>query len=177
MVSYEFNAPTGVPGDITRADNSKVEPAMLVAPFPTNFGQIMKYAQGPGFPGQTGTGVTPFVAADTAAVVAGVLARAVPGISGSSVNEQVDVFQPNSTEPNGLMIEGYINVVVNAGTPVRGQPVFIVQTASSGHPAGALETTANGGNNIPLTSTLIGNFTWAADGADTFGNAEIRVGF
>lgn len=177
MTAYVFNAPTGVPGDITRADNSKVEPSMLVSPFPTNYGLAMKYAQGPGGSGQTGTGVTPFVAADAATSLAGFLARSVPGISGSSVNEQVNTFQPNSAEPQGLLIEGYMNVVCNAGTPQRGQPVYIVQTASGGHPAGAFETTSNGGNNIPLSATPIGNVTWAADGVDSSGNCEIRVGF
>lgn len=173
MVSYEFNAPTGVPGDITRADNSKVEPIMLVAPLPANYGLPMKYASGAG-----GTGATPFVAADVAGSFAGVLARAVPGISGSSVNEQVDTFQPNSSEPQGLCIEGYISVVVQGGgTPVRGQPVYVCQTASGGHLAGQFEVGSNGGNNIPLTGTPVGNVTWASDGVDSFGNAEIRIGF
>jgi hypothetical protein len=177
MVSYEYNAPTGVPGDITRADNSKVEPIFLVSPYPSNYGVPVKYAQGPGSPGQVGTGATPFAGSETAASFAGILARAVPGISGSSVNEQVDTFQPNPNEPQGMLIEGYMNVVCNAGTPQRGQPVYVVVTASSGHPVGAFETTANGGNNIALTGTPVGNVTWAADGMDSFGNCEVRVGF
>jgi hypothetical protein len=115
------------------------------------------------------------VAGDSAAVFAGILTRAVPGISGSSVNEAVDQFTPNSAEPNGLCVRGYVNVTVNAGTPVRGQPVYIVVTASAGHPAGAFETTSNGGNNVALSSTIVGNVTWAADGVDSFGNAEIRI--
>lgn len=173
MVSYEYNAPTGVPGDITRADNTIVEPTMLVSPFPANYGLPMKYATGAG-----GTGVTPFVAADVATSLAGFLSRAVPGISGNNTNEQVDTFQPNPNEPQGLVVTGYLNVLVNGGgAPVRGQPVYVVQTASSGHPAGAIEVGSNGGNNIPLSATPIGNVTWAADGADSFGNAEIRIGF
>lgn len=166
MTSYLYTAPAGVPGDITRTDESNVEPAMLVTPFPANYGVAMKYATG---------GITPFVAADAATVVAGMLARAVPGISQSSANEAVDVFQPNQEEPQGLMVRGYMSVKVNAGTPVRGQPVYIVQTASGGHPAGAFETTANAGANIALSGTLVGNFTWATDGVDADGNAEIRV--
>lgn len=174
MVSYEFNAPTGVPGDITRADSTRVEPIMLVSPYPANYGVPMKYAQGPGLPGTVGTGATPMVAGDTAAVLCGILARAVPGISGSSVNEQVDTFQPNSNEPQGLAVDGYINVFVNAGIPVRGQTVGFVQTASAGHPAGSFEV-ATTGNNIPLSGTVVGTLTWAADGVDSFGNAEIRI--
>lgn len=165
MTAYLYTAPAGVPGDITRTDESNVEPAMLVTPFPANYGVAMKYGTG---------GITPFVAGDTAAVVAGMLARAVPGISQSSANEAVDVFQPNQDEPQGLMVRGYMSVKVNSGTPVRGQPVGIVQTASGGHPAGSFETGVTG-NNIPLTGTLVGNFTWATDGVDADGNAEIRV--
>lgn len=169
MTSYLYQSPAGVPGDITRPDFSRVEPAMLVTPFPANFGVAMKYAVG---------GVTPMVAADAAAVFCGVLARAVPGISQSSSNEGLSVFQPNQSEPNGLCVSGYISVQLSAlaGTPVRGQPVYIVQTASAGHLAGAFETTANAGNNVALSGTIVGNVTWASDGVDAAGNAEIRIG-
>jgi hypothetical protein len=166
MTSYLYAPPSGVPGSITRPDVSNIEPAMLVTPFPTNYGVAMKYVAG---------GITPMVAADTASLFAGVLARAVPGISGSSTNEAVNTFLPNTSEPQGLCDRGYINVFCNAGTPVRGAQVYIVQTASSGHPAGAFETTSNGGNNVALTGTVVGNVTWASDGVDASGNAEIRI--
>lgn len=166
MTAYLYGAPSGVVGDVTRVDQSSVEPAMLVTPFPSNYGVAMKYGTG---------GLTPYAAGDAASVVAGLLARAVPGISQSVSDEAVNTFQPNQKEPQGLMVRGYMSVKVNAGTPVRGQPVYIVQTASGGHPAGAFETTANGGNNVALSGTLVGNFTWAADGVDSNGNGEVRV--
>lgn len=169
MTSFLYQSNSGVPGDITRPDNSRVEPIMLVTPFPANYGVAMKYAAWAG-----GTGATPFVAADTAAVVAGLLTRAAPGISQSSTNESFGTFQPNQSEPQNLMKAGYACVVVNAGVPVRGQPVGIVQTASGGHPAGAFETGV-AGNNIPLTGTIVGNWTWASDGVDSNGNGEIRI--
>lgn len=166
MTAYLYTAPAGVPGDITRTDESNVEPAMLVTPFPSNYGVAMKYGSG---------GITPYAAGDAASVVAGLLARAVPGISQSSSDEAVNTFQPNQKEPQGLMTRGYMAVKVNAGIPVRGQPVYIVQTASGGHPAGAFETTSNGGNNVALSGTIVGNFTWASDGVDANGFGEIRV--
>lgn len=166
MTSYLYQAPSGVPGDITRPDESSVEPAMLITPFPANYGVPMKYAVG---------GVTPMVAADAAAVFCGVLARSAPGISQSSVNEAANVFQPNQAEPQGLCKRGYMCVFVNAGTPVRGALVFVVQTASGGHPAGSFETTANAGANVALTGTVVGNVTWAADGVDANGFGEIRI--
>lgn len=165
MTAYLYQSPSGVPGDVTRVDDSLIEPVMLITPFPANFGVAMKYVPG---------GVTPFAAADTASLFAGILARAVPGISQSNVNEAVNVFQPNQSEPNGLCVRGYVNVFVNAGTPVRGQVVGIVQTASGGHPAGSFEV-ATTGNNIPLSGTVVGNVTWAADGVDSFGNGEVRI--
>jgi hypothetical protein len=170
MTSYLYQAPSGVPGDITRVDESNVEPTMLVSPFPTNYGQAMKYATGPG-----GTGVTPMGSGDPASAFCGILSRAVPGISQSNTNESTGTFQPNQAEPQGLCVRGYVNVTVNAGTPQRGQPVYIVTTPSGGHPAGAFETTSNSGNNTALSSTEVGNVTWAADGVDAFGNAEIRI--
>lgn len=171
MVSYLYQSPSGVPGDVTRVDDSNVEPVMLVSPFPANYGVAMKYAAGAGGAPE---GVTPMIAADAAAVFCGVLTRAVPGISGSSVNESFNTFQPNSAEPQGLLVRGYCCVSVNSGSPVRGSVVGIVQTASSGHPAGAFETGVTG-NNVPLTGTIVGNVTWAADGVDSNGYGEIRI--
>ncbi len=166
MTAYLYQAPAGFIGDISRTDESNVEPAFLITPFPSAYGVAMKYASG---------GITPYAAADAASVVAGLLTRAVPGISQSSSNESVNSFQPNQSEVQNLMVRGYAYVFVNAGTPVRGQPVYIVQTASSGHVAGQFETTANAGNNIALSSTLVGNWTWASDGVDANGVAEIRI--
>lgn len=166
MTSYLYNSPSGVIGDVSRVDESNVEPAMLVTPFPANYGVAMKYGT---------NGITPYAAADAATVVAGLLTRAVPGISQSNTNESAGTFQPNQSEPQGLMVRGYATVKVNAGTPVRGQPVYIVQTAAGGHPAGAFETTSNAGANIALSGTIAGNWTWASDGVDSQGNAEIRI--
>ena len=165
MTAYLYQSPSGVPGDITRPKDSRTEPAMLISPFPANYGLAMKYATG---------GITPYAAADAASVVAGLLVRSVPGISQSNTNESTGTFQPNQKEPQTLLVAGYACVKVNAGTPVRGNPVGIVQTASGGHPAGAFETTTTG-NNIPLTSTICGNWTWASDGVDSDGNGEIRI--
>ena len=172
MVSYLYASPSGVPGDVTRVDDSNVEPVMLVSPFPANYGLPMKYAAGAnGSP----EGVTPMIAADAASVFCGILVRAVPGISGSSTNESFDTFLPNSAEPQGLLVRGYASVFVQAGTPSRGSLVYVVQTASSGHLAGQFEVGSNAGNNVALTGTVVGNVTWAADGVDSNGYGEVRI--
>jgi hypothetical protein len=172
MVSYLYQSPSGVPGDVTRVDDSNVEPIMLVAPFPANYGLPMKYAAGASGAPQS---ATPMAAGDTASLFAGILVRAVPGISGSSTNESFDTFEPNPNEPQGLLVRGYASVFVNAGSPVRGASVYVVVTASGGHPAGVFETTANSGNNVALTGTIVGNVTWAADGVDSNGYGEVRI--
>lgn len=171
MTSYLFASPSGVPGDITRPRDTVAEPVSLVSPFPANYGLPMKYAAGAN--GEA-TGVTPMVAADTASLFCGVLARAVPGISGSSVNEDFNTFEPNSNEFQQLVIQGYVCVFVQSGTPARGSVVGLVVTASSGHLAGQFETGTTG-NNIPLAGTVVGNVTWASDGVDSNGFGEIRI--
>ncbi len=166
MTSYLYNPPSGVPGDITRTDESNVEPAFLITPFPANYGVPMKYAVG---------GITVIAPSDAAAVFAGVLARAVPGISQSSSNEAVDVFQPNQHEVQGLCDRGYINVLCKVGTPVRGNIVYMRVVADTGKLVGDFEADSDGGNSVALTGTIVGNVTWASDGKDSFNNAEIRI--
>lgn len=165
MTAYLYQAPAGVPGDITRVDETNVEPIMLITPFPANYGVPMMYAAG---------GAT-FSATPTAAAFAGILARAVPGISQSSSNEAVDVFQPNQKEPQGLVVRGYVNVLCTIGTPVRGNVVYMRTVAAGGAAIGDLEATSDPGNNVALTATPVGNVTWASDGKDAFNNAEVRV--
>jgi len=172
MVSYLYASPSGVPGDVTRVDDSNVEPIMLASPYPANYGLPMKYAAS-GIGGAES--VTPMAATDAAAVFCGILVRAVPAISGSSTNESFDTFEPNPAEPQGLLVRGYASVYVQAGSPVRGQTVYVVQTASAGHLAGQFEVGSNGGNNVALTGTVVGNVTWAADGVDSNGFGEVRV--
>jgi hypothetical protein len=165
MTSYLYQSPSGVPGDCTRVDESNIEPAKLVAPFPANFGVPMMSAVG---------GVS-FSAAPTVAAFAGILARAVPGISQSSLNEAVNVFQPNQNEINGLLVRGYVSVQCKVGTPVRGQPVYMRTVANGLKLVGDLEADSDPGNNVALTGTQVGNVTWASDGVDSFLNSEIRV--
>lgn len=165
MTAYLYQSPAGVPGDITRVDQTSVEPALLITPFPLNFGLPMMYA----------TGGVSFAAAPTAAAFAGVLARAVPGISQSVSDEAVSVFQPNQDEVNGLVVRGYVNVLCTVGTPVRGNIVYMRTVAAAGKLVGDLEATSDPGNNVALTATPIGNVTWASDGKDSFNNAEIRI--
>lgn len=165
MSAYLFQAPNGVPGDITRTDESNAEPAMLKAVagvFAQAFGIPMKYVAG---------GIQQFSGGEVAADFAGVLVREVPGISGSllqGLNDNV----PYSAVPQGLMVRGYISVICTIGAPVRGGIVYVRVVAAAGKLIGDFEATADGINNIALSATQA---EWAVDGKDAFNNAELRV--
>lgn len=165
--AYLFHAPTGIPGDVTRPDVSNVEPITLVSPFPANYGLPMQYASG-----SQGTGCTSIITAAGASGFAGVLTRSYPAISQSSTNEAVFTQQPNQSEVQGLCVRGYVSVVCQVGTPVRGTPVYVCTTTQTGHVVGAFEASSNAYNTILTGEALV---TWAADGVDAYGNAEIRI--
>lgn len=170
MTAYLFKAPSGVPGDITRVDETNVEPAMLVGlgspkVYPTDFGVPMKYVAG---------GIQQFNGgAEVAGDFAGVLVREVPGISGSSADDaNFTPCSPLSTQVQGLAVRGYMNVKCWHGTPARGAVVYVQITANGGVPVGAFRADADGGNTIVLTATQA---EWASDGVDADLNAELRI--
>lgn len=166
MPAYLFQAPNGIPGDITRTDESNVEPAMLVAAssvYAQAFGIPMKYVTG---------GIQQFNGgAETAASFAGVLIREVPSISGNLNSGFTDNI-PFPEVPQGLMVRGYCTVFCAAGTPARGGVVYIQIVANGGVPVGAFRATADSSNTVALTATQA---EWATDGKDADGNAELRV--
>lgn len=164
MVAYLYNAPSGVEGDITRPDESNVEPAMLVAAssvFAQKFGIPMVYVAG---------GISQYISSNTAAQFAGVLIREVPAISGSVTAGFTDNI-PNSEAPQGLCVRGYVSVKCVLGTPARGGIVYIRVTASTGHVIGDFDATTDA-DNVALSLTQA---SWACDGKDSDNNAEIRI--
>jgi hypothetical protein len=119
--AYLYQAPAGVPGDITRVDESNVEPALLVAhsgTFAQAFGIPMKYVSG---------GIQQFSGSEAATDFAGILVREVPSISGSVTQGFTDNI-PNPTAIQGFCVRGYINVKCIAGTPARGGVVYVKVT-------------------------------------------------
>ncbi len=163
--AYTFQAPTGVPGDITRTDESNVEPAMLVAlaaVYAQRFGEAMRYVTG---------GIQQFTAALTKADFAGVLVREVPSISGNALAGFSDNI-PNPDQLQGLLVRGYVSVKCTAGTPARGGIVYVRTVADTDRPIGAFEAVSDGGNSFALDAVQA---EWATDGKDAAGNAELRV--
>lgn len=163
--AYLYQAPAGVPGDITRTDETNVEPANLVAQSGTYaqaFGIPMKYASG---------GIKQFVGGETAADFAGVLVREVPSISGNNA-QGFDDTVPNQSVPNGLAVRGYVNVKCTVGTPVRGGTVYVRVIADTGKAIGDFEASSDSTLSVALSATQA---TWASDGKDANNNAELRI--
>lgn len=134
MVAYILNAPGGVAGDITRPDNTVVEPIMLAGSgAPTVFGCPIKLSTGK---------AAAFAGNETAADFAGFLARSVPAISGS-VNSGFADGTPNASFPQNLVTRGYLNVLCTVGTPVRGGKVYARVVADTGKAVGDIEATAD----------------------------------
>lgn len=159
--SYLYNAPAGVPGDITRTDESLVEPIMLNSSTPPLlYGVPVSIASGK---------AVKWTGSDTAATFAGVLARAAPGISGSTA-QGFDDSVPLATQVQGLCPRGYISVKCTVGTPARFGSVYVRVVDASPKFIGDFEATSDGGNSVLLT-----NASWASDGKDADNNAELRI--
>jgi hypothetical protein len=165
MVSYLKNAPVGFPGDITRSDKSTVEPAMLVAltaVYAQRFGEAMRYVTG---------GIQQWTTGLTKADFKGVLVREVPSVSGSTASG-FDDSVPRPEQVQGLLTSGYIAVKCTDGTPARGGIVYVRIVADTDRPIGAFEAAADGGNSVALDFQQA---SWASDGVDADGMAELRV--
>lgn len=169
MPAYLFNAPAGFPGDVSRPDESNVEPAMLVAltgVFAQSYGIPVQYVAGGVQQINSGAAATDFAA---------ILVRGVPFQADSSTSD-TDINSsgiPKSDQVQGIMVRGYAMVKVFAGTPVRGGVVYMQITSHSGAVPGDFRADGtDSGNAVALTSTQA---EWASDGKSADGIAEIRV--
>lgn len=171
--SFLTQAPVGVPGDVSRVDESSVEPAMLEAlasVFPDQFGLGMRLTAAGNIQQPSGDAATAFV---------GCLVREVPGISNSSSDDaSFNGGSPYQKQVQGLMVRGYMTVICFAGTPVRGGTVYWQVTTNGAAKAGMFRADGtDGGNAVALTATQA---TWASNGVGpgpdgTVNVAEIRV--
>lgn len=161
MTSYLYRAPAGVAGDVTRPDNTVVEPGLLnPSAAPTAFGAPVKLVSGK---------FEKIASGDAASVFAGVLSRVAPSIAGD-LAQTFAGGTPNTASVQGIVVKGYMNVVCTQGTPVRGGAVYVRVTAASGKLVGDFETAADSGACVAITGA-----TWAVDGKDATNIAEIRI--
>ena len=165
MPSYLLQAPAGVAGDITRANETSVEPAMLVpvsGVYAQAFGIPLVYKTG---------GVSQWEATNVAADFAGVLVREVPSISGS-IAQGFDNNIPNEEQVQGMAVRGYVAVKCKQGTPARGGVVYVRVEADTGKEIGDFEAVSDTTKSVALSATQA---TWATDGKDADNNAELRI--
>lgn len=161
MTSYLYRAPAGVAGDVTRPDNTVVEPGLLnPSAAPTAFGAPVKLVSGK---------FEKIASGDAASVFAGVLSRVAPSIAGD-LAQTFAGGTPNTASVQGIVVKGYMNVVCTQGTPVRGGAVYVRVTADTGKLVGDFETAADSGKCVAITGA-----TWAVDGKDATNIAEIRI--
>lgn len=169
MPAYLFNAPAGFPGDISRPDESNIEPAKLVAlasVFVQSFGVAMRYVSG---------GIQQWTTGLAKADFAGALVREVPSIAGSTLSDVADVNDggvPNPFQVQGLLVRGYMVVKCTQGTPARGGIVYVRIVSATDRPIGAFEASSDGGNSVALDAVQA---EWATDGVDANGFAELRI--
>jgi hypothetical protein len=168
--AYTYSAPAGVPGDVSRPGDSKVEPGMLqpvASVYAQSYGIAMVDVAG---------GFAQFGPGNAATDFAAVLVRQAPGISENDQGLTGNI--PNAVQTQGLLVQGYINVLCGYGTPTRGLGagggvVYVRTVANANNPnVGTFDATSDPGNNVALTATQA---TWATDGKDSNNNAELRV--
>lgn len=164
-VSYLYQVPVGVPGDLTRTDESNVEPVALLAiasVYPQAFGLAMVYGTG---------GVQAWGTGNVAADFAGSLVREVPGQAAYGDPGTFGGPIPNPLQVAGLVVRGYQCVTCQYGTPARGGIVYVNIQATGSRVVGGFEATYQAGYNVALSTTQA---TWASDGMDSALNAEVR---
>ena len=169
MPAFLFQAPAGFPGDITRIDESNVEPLKFAeADCPAVFG----------FPYVFDASGNPvkWSGSNVAADFAGILVREVPAEAGGVASDASFEGQPLFSQPLGGLVRGYMAVKCASGTPKRGGTVYVQVTANGGVAVGEFRADSDGGNSVALSSTQA---TWASNGvnstSDSLPIAEIRI--
>jgi hypothetical protein len=135
MVSYPYQMPMGIPGNVTRPEISTIEQfiANQTTP-PTVFGVPVK---------NVSAKIQPIAAGDLSSAIIGFLARPYPTTGNGT--DGLGVATPNKALPMDVLKRGYINVAVGGTTPpTSGSPVYVrVGNASTGKVIGDVEAAAD----------------------------------
>lgn len=166
MVSYVYQMPSGIPGAVTRPEQSTIESQILdqTTP-PLAFGVAVK---------NVSDKLKPIGAGDTRESIVGVLVRPYP-TSGNGT-DGLGVAVPNKALPGDLLKRGYISVLVNnfgSVPPVKDGKVYVrVSNPSTGKVVGNFEA----GTDSTVTSpAIVGTGTGTI--AATVGDAtKIKAG-
>ena len=146
MTAILYRAPAGVAGDVTRPDDTIVEPAFIADGQTLQYGDPVKMVDGK------------LVKATATTGFYGVLSRVVPSEAGDLGQTYAD-GTPNPAQVQGVVVEGYVLVKCASGDPVRGKVPRIDDTGFNGN-----------------TDDDVLNIHWASQGKDENGLAELRIG-
>jgi len=134
MVAYVYQMPSGIPGSITRPEQSTIEQVMLdlSLTFPAF-----------GLPGKLVAGkLAPIATGNLGSLIYGILVRAYP-TSGNGV-DGLGVATPNTQFPADVLKRGYINVKLNGVTAAaKGNKAYVRNAnGTTDQPIGGIEAAA-----------------------------------
>ena len=157
--AFLYRMPAGIPGDVTRASQSTIEPVFLNPALPfASYGVFGKILAGQFVPFSTG---------DEAGTEYGLLARPYP-ITGGTGSDPMGTATPHTKGVADVLRRGYMTVKLNAGVASKNGAVYVrVAAPVAGKPVGGIEATADSANTVAITTAV---FMGAADAS---GNVEI----
>lgn len=157
MVAFVYRMPSGIPGDVSRKENSVVETQILNSSLPfSSYGLVGKMAAGK---------FVPFAGGEAATDAYGVLVRPFPTNSGT---DGLGTATPPTSGPGDVLRRGYITVKLNGGATVAsGSQAYIrVAAAAAGKPIGGWEGAADSTNTVAINAIFM-------SAADADGNVEV----
>ena len=163
MVAFLLRMPAGVPGTDSRPSNSTIEPQIYDGTVLfTAYGLFAKIVAGRMQP--LGAATT-----DTPGMAYGLLVRAFP-TGGITQNDPLYVSVPSNMNVCNIMRRGYMMVMNNAGSPVKGGAVYVrIANPSAGKPLMGIEAVAD----ATATNQIIVPGAIFMGPADATGNTEI----
>jgi len=152
--AYLYRMPSGIPGEVTRKEESGVEPGVLGAT-DVAFGAPVKVVSGK---------IVPIAASDTAAALYGFLVRPYP-TQGGPLGLTTD-GKLRAGSPCGVLRRGYLAARLASGTSAKGGAVNMRIAVDTGKAVGDLEAAATVDETVVINATFMGP-------ADADGNVEI----
>lgn len=167
MAAFVYRMPNGIPGEVTRKENSIIEPQILGATAFTAYGLFAKLSS---------SKLVPIGSGDLAADVYGLLIRPYP-ITGANASDALGTSVPPTSGIGNILKRGYASVLLKSGTAAaKGQVYVRVGNASSGKPIGGVEAAAEktvaGGT---ITGTGTGTIAATVTGATPAGTWSLTL--
>jgi hypothetical protein len=146
MVAYQFRMPSGIDGDINRAQNATVLAEVIDASAPpTKYGRFVKLVSGK---------IRALASGDDGTQTYGLLARPYPT---AASQDGLGVGTPPVSGLCDVMKRGYMTTTLALGTAARGGQVYVVTTAGGSVSVGDIVTAASpagGGTAVAISGAF-----------------------